>query len=127
MSAPTSVRRFPPRRGLTLIGLLGWMVVIGFAGLMVLRVVPSVLEFYAIQHVVDRMAAGEMGRTVAEMRAGFDRHRDTDVTITTLRGSDLDITKEDNQVVVRFAYDSEIELVKPVYLMIKYEGRSKPR
>lgn len=126
MSVPPSVRRLPPRRGLTLIGLLGWMVVIGFAGLMVLRVVPSVMEFYAIQHVVDRMAAGEMGRTVAEMRNGFDRHRDTDVTITSLRGSDLDITKEDNQVVVRFAYDSQIELVKPVYLMIKYEGRSKP-
>lgn len=126
MSAPPSVRRLPPRRGLTLIGLLGWTVVVGFAGLMVLRVVPSVMEFYAIQHVVDRMAAGEMGRTVAEMRSGFDRHRDTDVTITSLHGSDLDITKEDNQVVVRFAYDSEIELIKPVYLTIKYEGRSRP-
>jgi hypothetical protein len=29
-------------------------------------------------------------------------------------------------VVVSFAYDKEVELVKPVYLLIKFEGRSNP-
>jgi hypothetical protein len=35
------------------------------------------------------------------------------------------VTKENDKVVLQFAYDKEIEIVKPVYLLIKYEGRSK--
>jgi hypothetical protein len=27
--------------------------------------------------------------------------------------------------VIRFAYDKELELIAPVYLLIKYEGRSR--
>ena len=37
----------------------------------------------------------------------------------------MSITKENEQVVIGFAYDSEIELFKPVYLLIKYEARYK--
>ena len=35
------------------------------------------------------------------------------------------VCAENEQVVVSFAYDKEIELMPPVYLLIKYEGRSK--
>ena len=40
-------------------------------------------------------------------------------------GKDLDITKENDKVVIRFAYNKELELIAPVYLLIKYEGRSR--
>jgi hypothetical protein len=45
-------------------------------------------------------------------------------SITTISGKDLSITKENDKVVVSFAYDKEIELMKPVFLLIKFEGRS---
>ena len=35
------------------------------------------------------------------------------------------ITKDNDKVVIQFAYDKEIEIVKPVYILIKYEGSSK--
>jgi len=41
-----------------------------------------------------------------------------------LSAKDLIITKENDRVVVAFAYDKEVELVKPVFLLIKFEGRS---
>jgi hypothetical protein len=42
----------------------------------------------------------------------------------SITGKDLTITKENDKVVVSFAYDKEVELVKPVFLLIKFEGRS---
>ena len=35
------------------------------------------------------------------------------------------MTKVNDQIVVSFAYDKEIELFGPVYLLIKYSGSSR--
>ena len=113
-----------PRRGVTLIGLLAWAIIVGFVGYLLVRVVPTVTEFYTIQGVVDRIAASP-ANTVPEIRGAFDRQRQIDATITSVLGKELDITKENERVVISFAYEKEIELFGPVFLLIKYAGRSK--
>ena len=35
------------------------------------------------------------------------------------------MSKENEQLVIRFAYDKEIELISPVFLLIKYKGEGK--
>lgn len=117
----TSSRR---QRGITLFGLMFWAIVIGVTALVVMRVLPTVNEYYTIQRAVDKIAR-EGGTTVPEIRASFDKTKQIEYSITSIDGKDLQITKENDQIVVSFAYDKEIELVAPVYLLIKYEGRSK--
>ncbi len=112
------------QRGVTLFGLMFWAIVIGVAALVVMRVLPTVNEYYTIQRAVDKIAR-EGGTTVPEIRAAFDKTKQIEYSISSIDGKDLQITKENEQVVVSFAYDKEIELVAPVYLLIKYEGRSK--
>lgn len=112
------------QRGLTLIGLLAWAIVVGFIGYVLVRVVPTVTEFYTIQGVVDRIAASP-ANTVPEIRMAFERQRMIDATISSVQGKELDITKDNGRVVISFAYEKEIELVSPVFLLIKYAGRSK--
>jgi hypothetical protein len=46
-------------------------------------------------------------------------------SITSSSGMHINITKSNDKVVISFAYDKEIELMSPVFLLIKYEGRSK--
>ena len=120
----TRQRPRAPQRGLTLIGLLTWAVMIGFAGYLLVRVLPTISEAYTVQGVVDRLAA-QPASTVPEIRQAFDRQRMIDASIVSLTGRDLDITKENERVVISFAYDKEIELFGPVFLLIKYAGRSK--
>ena len=119
--------RSQPRaqRGITLLGLLFWAVVIAFVALIGLRVLPTINEYLTIQRAVDKTAAEGLG-TVPEIRAAFDRQKEVEYAITSISGKDLKITKEDDHVVIRFAYEKEIELASPVFLLIKYEGRSKP-
>ena len=112
------------QRGITLIGLLFWAVVVGFGGYTLIRTVPTVLEYRAIQTAIDRIASSPAA-TVPQIRTAFDKQRDIEYSIESISGKDLDITKENDRVVIRFAYQKEVELIAPVFLLIKYEGRSK--
>ena len=124
-SRPSRLSASPARqRGLTLIGLLSWAILVGMLGYLLVRVVPTVSEYYTIQSAIDRIAASP-ANTVPEIRAAFDRQRQIDMSISSVEGKELDITKENGKVVIGFAYEKEIELFRPVFLLIKYAGRSK--
>ena len=114
----------PGQRGITLIGLLFWAIVVGFVALLGMRVLPTLNEYFTIQRTVNKIAT-EGASTVPEIRNAFEKQKDIEYSITSIGGKDLVVTKENDRVVIQFAYDKEIELMKPVYLLIKYEGRSK--
>ena len=111
------------QRGVTLFGLMFWAIVVGFVALIVMKVLPTLNEYFTIQKAVNKLAH-EGGSTVPEIRAAFERTKDIEYSIQSITAKDLNITKENEKVVVSFAYDKEVELVKPVFLLIKFEGRS---
>ncbi|HSW26402.1 MAG TPA: DUF4845 domain-containing protein [Burkholderiaceae bacterium] len=121
-----SSRRFVARaqRGVSLIGLLFWAIVIGFIFYVGIRVLPTLNEYFTIQTAINKIAASKPS-TVGEIRQLFDKQKDIEYSIASISGKDLDITKENDRVVIRFAYNKELELIAPVYLLIKYEGRSR--
>ena len=124
MIQKTTPSRRRRQRGMSLIGLMAWAIIIGFIGYVAVRVLPTVNEYLTIQRAVDRVAA-EAPPTVAEVRKAFDKQKDIEYSISSISGKDLEITKENEKLVIRFAYDKEIPLVEPVYLLMKYKGRSK--
>jgi len=110
--------------GVTLFGLMMWAIIVGFFALLGMRVLPTVNEYFTIMRAINKVAK-EGGTTVPELRSAFERQRDIEYSIKSITGKDLNITKENDKIVISFAYDSEIEVMKPVYILIKYEGRSK--
>jgi hypothetical protein len=113
-----------PQRGVSLIGLLFWAIVIGFFGYVLVRALPTLNEYFTIQSAVNKIAATNP-TTVGEIRQQFDKQKEIEYSIASISGKDLDITKENDRIVIRFAYSKELELIAPVYLLIKYEGRSR--
>jgi hypothetical protein len=120
---PVSIR-LTGQRGVTLLGLVFWAVVISMSALMAMRVLPTVNEYATIKRVVTKVAA-EGGTTVPEIRAAFERFKNIEYSIQSISGKDLDVTKDNDRIVVSFAYDKEIELFGPVSLLIKYRGQSQ--
>ena len=112
------------QRGISLIGLMFWAIIIGFLAYVAVRVFPTVNEYLTIQRAINKIAAANP-TTVAEIRTQFDRQKDIEYSIASISGKDLDITKVNDRIVIRFAYDKEIELIAPVYLLIKYEGSTR--
>jgi len=121
MTVPTLRRG--RQQGISLIGLLFWAVLIAMVAIVALRVLPTVNEYLTIQRTVNKIAASG-ATTVPEIRAAFDKQKEVEYSIATISGKDLNITKENDRVVIRFAYEKEVELFGPVFLLIKYEGRS---
>ena len=112
------------QRGVTLFGLLFWAIVLGFVGYVLVRTLPTVNEYMTIQRAVEKVAAAQPA-TVNEARIAFDRQKEIEYSIVSVTGKDLQITKENDKVVIAFAYNKEVPIVGPVYILLKYEGRSK--
>ncbi|MEK8045056.1 DUF4845 domain-containing protein [Ideonella margarita] len=112
------------QRGLSMFGLLFTAVAVAFAALMIMRIFPTVNEYLTVQKSIDKIMA-ENPSSVPEIRRAFDRQRDVEYAITTLNGSDLEIEAVGDKFRVRFAYEKEVDLFPPVYLLIKYRGGSR--
>ena len=121
---PQAVRYVQHQRGITLFGLLLWAIVIGFFALLGMRVLPTMNEYFTIQKSINKIA-NEGFTTVPEIRNAFEKQKEIEYSIKSISAKDLEITKENDKIVIRFAYDSEIEVMDPVFILIKYKGSSK--
>ncbi len=110
------------QRGFSLIGLLFVGVVLAFGGLVGAQVAPTLIEYQAITKAVNKVAA--QGGTVAEIRNNFEKAQNVD-DFKSISGKDLEISKNGDKVVVSFAYQKEIHLGGPAYLLLKYAGASQ--
>ena len=109
------------QRGMSFFGVVFVGAILVFGFVVGAKVTPTVLEYQSIRKAADKASAGT---TVAEVRAIFDRAAAID-DISSITGNDLKISKNGDKVVVAFAYDKEIELFAPAYLLLKYQGQSK--
>ena len=108
------------QRGASLLGMLFVGIVLAVVGVVGAQILPTTMEYFAIQKAVNK---AKEGTTVEEVRMIFDKAATIDM-ITSITGKDLDISKESDKVVVAFAYEREIHLAGPGWLVLRYAGRS---
>lgn len=121
MSLVSSKAPVSGQRGLSLMGLLFWAIVVAFGALLLIRVYPSVQEFLTTRQAVDRVARSDpRPGSVPEIRRAFDRQRQIEYTNSMITGNDLEIEAVADGFRISFAYDKEVEIVDPVFLLIKY-------
>lgn len=127
MSSPHRTHHHPiaPRsrqRGLSFIGviLLGVVIVAAFAigG----QSVPIFIEHQAIKKAAEK--AAREGNTVPEVRGSFDRAAAID-DIHSIKGSDLEVTKRNDRIVVSYSYSREIPLAGPAFLVYRFQNSTK--
>ncbi len=107
------------QRGLSFIGLLFVGGFLAFSGVIGAQVAPTFIEYQAINKAAKKAAAE--GSTVADVRAIFDRSAAID-DYKAINGKDLEVAKNGDKIVVSFAYNKEIHLGGPAYLLLKYAG-----
>jgi hypothetical protein len=64
------------------------------------------------------------GNSVAEIKSIFYKAAQID-DIRSITDKDLDISKDGDKVVIKFAYTKEIHMFGPAYLLLKYSGQTK--
>lgn len=125
MSLRTAQRQPPGRqRGLSVVALLFFGIII--AGLLVFafKLVRPITEYLAIESAIQKIT--REGATVTEIRTAFDRHATID-DITSISSKDLDISKDNDQIVVSYAYPYTIQVLDNVRLVIDFSGTTRDR
>jgi len=106
--------------GISPIGLIFVIAVLGCVALLGLKIVPTYTEYRAIQNaIVSAKQAG--GTNVAEIQKSFDAAATVNY-ISSISGRDLIIGKENGEMEVSFAYEKKIPLVGFASLLLEYSG-----
>ena len=109
------------QRGISFLGLVFVGGVLAIGGVIAAQVFPTFVEYQSIQKAVQKASTGS---TVPEVRTIFERATEIDA-INSIKAKDLDVTKIDDRIIVKFQYEREIHLAGPAYLTLKYSGQSK--
>lgn len=109
------------QRGASVLGVLFVVVVLGCVGIVAAQVIPTLIEYQAIDKAANQ---AKEGTTVPEVRAIFDRVQAVE-DFTAVSGKDLDVQRSGTRMVVAYAYEREIHLVGPAFLVLRYKGQSR--
>lgn len=114
-----------PQRGFGLAQIFLWGMGIALVAIVAMKAVPSYITYKTVLTAVKRIAseAGANG-TVAKVKVDFTKQMEVD-HVKNITADDLDVYKENNQIVIAFTMSDKIKLFGPVSLVIDYAGSSK--
>ena len=107
------------QQGISLVGLILTLGVLVFAAMLAAKVVPTVIEYSSIKKAI--VSSKQAGKTVREIQTAFDKQADVGY-FDAVKGKDLTIIKNGEDMEVSFAYSKKIPLFGPASLLMEYEG-----
>lgn len=107
------------QNGMTLVGLIFILALVGCIGVVAMQVIPSFVEYQSIKKAIHVAKAASTNPN--EIRISFDKQAETGY-IDSIKGKDLEISKNGDNVEVSFAYEKKLHLVGPASLLMEYEG-----
>jgi type II secretory pathway pseudopilin PulG len=114
-----AARTHGKQKGITLVGLIIVLAIIGLIAVLAMKVAPTVMEYFSIKKAI--VSVKTAGGGIPEMRSAFNRQAEVGY-IDAISGKDLEIIKNGDDVEINFAYQKVIPLVGPVSLLIDYAG-----
>ena len=111
------------QRGMSFIGVVFMGFIIVVLAIVGSKAVPIVIENMNIKKAATK--AARQGTTVPEVRLIYDRATEID-EMHSIRAKDLEISKDaDNKIVVSYAYERDVPLYGPVYLVFRFNDSVK--
>jgi hypothetical protein len=110
--------------GIGLGGLLFGAVIFIALATLGMKLAPSYLEFFAIKKAVNAIAQEKRTASVVDIRKTWDARATID-DISSVKGSEIEITKEGSDLVISAGYRKEIPLAGNVGIYIDFRAASK--
>lgn len=110
---------FRRQQGISLTGLILTLGVIVLMAILAAKVVPTIIEFSSIKKAI--VYAKQSAKTVREIQTAFDKQAEVGY-FDAVRGKDLSIVKNGEDLEVSFAYTKKIPLFGPASLLLEYAG-----
>lgn len=109
------------QRGMTLIGWLMLLAILGFATLIALRLAPGYMEYLTVKQVVEQVynqATPES--TPAQIRADIQR-RFTVNDVKAVHSRDIEVRRQDGQLSIHLAYEFRTHVMGNVDAVLVFD------
>ena len=112
------------QRGVSLTGLIITLAVLGFLAVMAAKLMPSYVDYFAVKKMFKSMEqAGDFKNSVREIRRSFET-RNTIEDVKSVKGEDLEVTKEGGETIVSANWSVKIPLVSNVSACLDFSVTS---
>lgn len=117
------IQRDREQRGMTVIGMLLLIIVIGFMLLIAMKVVPMYIEYYTIKSTVESIRKESQLAQMSAPDIQKALQKRFDIGYVKLKASDLKIRNdaESRGRVIELVYDNEQELFYKLYVVLKVD------
>ena len=109
------------QRGITFIGLLLILVLVGLPVFAIIKLVPVYINYMAVSRTMESLRTEFKGTPdLGGIRRSLDRHWNID-DVTTLQTKDIEITKDEGVVIVHAAYDDKVSYIGNISLVASFD------
>ncbi|MGA7179259.1 MAG: DUF4845 domain-containing protein [Thiobacillaceae bacterium] len=114
------------QHGVSLIGMLFWGIVIVFAAMLAMKLLPAYIEYFTIKKVLADIGRDPEIKTLSNsaIRDKFNKRSAID-DIHSVKPTDLDISKDGGRTVVSVDYPFQTKLVGNISLLVDFHASSE--
>ncbi len=114
------------QQGITLLSYIVICAVVVVVAILGFKIAPAYFERYTISSMLRNIAGNrEFAKaTAADVRAAFRRQMDVD-RITAVGPGDLEISREDGQLVIEVQYQVTIPMFSNISLLVDFKASSR--
>ena len=99
------------QRGISLVGTIVTLAVLGFVGIVAAKLMPAYLEYGSVKKIFKTMVqSGQTKGTVREIRYAYEKLNGIE-DVKSVRGEDLEITKQGGEAVVSATWSVRVPII----------------
>lgn len=107
------------QRGMTFLGYVIVLGVIGFFAIMIMKLVPIYIEHQAVVAALNAVSQQPATSTAQNIRSSIDKRFAVD-NVTVIKASDFRINRAKGKTVVSIDYEAKTSFIGNLYLMVKF-------
>ncbi|MGZ5033549.1 MAG: DUF4845 domain-containing protein [Usitatibacter sp.] len=108
------------QHGVSLMGTIVLLAILGFVAIMAAKLLPAYAEYYSVKKIFATMEqSGTMKGTVREIRYQYEKLNGIE-DVKSVRGEDLEVTKEGGEAVVSATWSVKIPMVANINACIDF-------
>jgi hypothetical protein len=114
------------QRGVSLLSFIAACIVLVFVAIFGFKIGPAYFEQYTIRSIFAKIAGSPdfANATAADVRRAFGRQMEVD-RISAIGPSDLEISREDGQLVIEAQYQVTVPLFANISLLMDFKASSR--
>jgi hypothetical protein len=113
------------QQGVSIVMLIVVLSLLALVAILGMKVVPAYIEFNSVRKIIQAMKReGDTRKSVREIRDAFNRRASVDY-VDSIKGDDLEITKEGGEVIVAAIYSKKVPIIANFNACLDFVASSK--